>query len=429
MASSDVLLFLLYFGQGLPYGFQVKLLPLFLRKHNFSLSKVGLSRLLSLPWIFKFTIAPLIDKLWSLNSWITLGSLIMAVTCFASAWVGEDNTLLVLFWVLWMNITSAVQDVAVDAYAICLLEPADLGKASTLQVVGYKVGALFGGGILSWLSVYYSWKWLFTLWGSFYIVMLIISVINIDSETRSTYEIAKGVSLKNQEIKGNQLRSSMSVSNDNTSGKLSPLKIIRTTIRTVDFSWLMFYVATYKLGEQGVVSMLPLYLIDQRIPQEQVGVIFGIFGQLFSISGSTIGGWIVSLQYGHRSWVIKVLLWTSYARLVPLLLLWLLSLTQFTKSAIAIIECFIQLSGGIITTATFTLMMLSSQNSLPGAKATHCAVLATSEVLGKLLMISLSGILVDIIGYQYFFGLCFLLALSFLPVLKHGLVSLREKSS
>ena len=159
---------------------------------------------------------------------------------------------------------------------------------------------LFGGGILSWLSVYYSWKWLFTLWGSFYIVMLIISVININSETRSTYEIAKGVSLKNQEIKGNQLRSSMSVSNDNTSGKLSPLKIIRTTIRTVDFSWLMFYVATYKLGEQGVVSMLPLYLIDQRIPQEQVGVIFGIFGQLFSISGSTIGGWIVSLQYGHR---------------------------------------------------------------------------------------------------------------------------------
>ena len=128
MASSDVLLFLLYFGQGLPYGFQVKLLPLFLRKHEFSLSKVGLSRLLSLPWIFKFSIAPLIDKLWSLNSWITLGSLIMAVICFASAWVGEHNTLLVLFWVLWMNITSAVQDVAVDAYAICLLEPEDLGK-------------------------------------------------------------------------------------------------------------------------------------------------------------------------------------------------------------------------------------------------------------------------------------------------------------
>lgn len=175
--------------------------------------------------------------------------------------------------------------------------------------------------------------------------------------------------------------------------------------------------------------MLPLYLIDQRVPQEQVGVIVGIFGQLFSIAGSTLGGWIVSLHYGNRSWVIEVLIWTSYARLVPLLSLWLLSLTQFTKSGIAIIECFIQLSGGIITTATFTLMMLSSQDSLPGTKATHCAVLATSEVLGKLLMISLSGILVDITGYQHFFGLCFLLALSFLPVLKYGLAFAREKSS
>ncbi|PFX18896.1 Major facilitator superfamily domain-containing protein 3 [Stylophora pistillata] len=374
-------------------------------------------------------IAPLIDNLWSFNSWITLGSFAMALICFTSAWVGEYNTYLILFCVLWMNVTSAVQDVAVDAYAISLLKPADLGKGSTLQVVGYKVGALFGGGILSWLSAYCSWEWLFTLWGSFYTVILIISSININNRTCLQNEATKATSLENQGIKGHQLCSSTSVTNDNTSGKLSPLQYIRTTITTVDFSWLMFCVMTYKLGEQGVVSMLPLYLIDQRVPQEQVGVIVGIFGQLFSIAGSTLGGWIVSLHYANRSWVIEVLIWTSYARLVPLLSLWLLSLTQFTKSGIAIIECFIQLSGGIITTATFTLMMQSSQDSLPGTKATHCAVLATSEVLGKLLMISLSGILVDITGYQHFFGLCFLLALSFLPVLKYGLAFARKKSS
>lgn len=128
MANLDGLLFLLYFGQGLPYGFQVKLLPLLLRKHNFSLSKVGLSRLLSVPWIFKFMIAPLIDNLWSFNSWITLGSFAMALICFTSAWVGEYNTYLIFFCVLWMNVTSAVQDVAVDAYAISLLKPADLGE-------------------------------------------------------------------------------------------------------------------------------------------------------------------------------------------------------------------------------------------------------------------------------------------------------------
>lgn len=167
-------------------------------------------------------------------------------------------------------------------------------------MVGYKVGALFGGGILSWLSAYCSWEWLFTLWGSFYTVILIISSININNRTCLQNEATKGTSLENQGIKGHQLCSSTSVTNDNTSGKLSPLQYIRTTITTVDFSWLMFCVMTYKLGEQGVVSMLPLYLIDQRVPQEQVGVIVGIFGQLFSIAGSTLGGWIVSLHYANR---------------------------------------------------------------------------------------------------------------------------------
>lgn len=128
MANVNVLLFLLYFGQGLPYGFQVKLLPLLLRKENFSLSKVGLSRLLSLPWIFKFSVAPLIDNLWSLNSWIVFGSIAMSLLCFISAFMGVSSIMIILFCVFWMNLTSALQDVAVDAFAISLLKPSELGE-------------------------------------------------------------------------------------------------------------------------------------------------------------------------------------------------------------------------------------------------------------------------------------------------------------
>ena len=49
-----------------------------------------------------------------------------------------------------------------------------------------------------------------------------------------------------------------------------------------------------------VVSLLPLYMIDQGIPQDEVGVIFGIFDQVFSIMGSTLGGRIVGLHHGQR---------------------------------------------------------------------------------------------------------------------------------
>ena len=134
MANVHVLLFLLYFGQGLPYGFQVRLLPVLLRIENFSLSKVGLSRLLSLPWIFKFSIAPLIDNLWSLNSWIIFGSIAMSSLCFISAFVGVSSTMILLFCVFWMNLTAALQDVAVDAFAISLLKPSELGENFLLIV-------------------------------------------------------------------------------------------------------------------------------------------------------------------------------------------------------------------------------------------------------------------------------------------------------
>jgi len=437
----NTLLFLLYFGQGLPYGFQVKLLPLLLRKQSFSLSKVGLSRLLSLPWIFKFTVAPLVDNLWSLSSWIMSGLLVMSVLCFISALVGVSNTFVFLLCVFWMNLTSAVQDVAVDAFAISVLNPSDLGTGSTLQVVGYKVGALFGGGLLTWLSFFCSWELLFCLWGSFYIVILILLVIKTQYCSQHVKRVEVPFSKNHSMEDGDSLLSDSAIKNKDLNrenqilfsdgmktGKLGVTQILRNIFQTPDFLWLVCFVLTYKLGEQGVVSMLPLFLIDQGIPQDQVGVLSGIFGQVFSIAGSMVGGWIVGFCSGHRSWMITVLLWTSFTRLLPLAFLCLLSLTTLTKFSAVILECSLQLIGGIITTATFTVMMLSSQNSFQGTKASHCAILATAEVLGKLSMISLSGILVDIIGYQCFFGLCLGLALLAIPVVKGGSVSPSKKS-
>lgn len=61
-----------------------------------------------------------------------------------------------------------------------------------------------------------------------------------------------------------------------------------------------FCVLTYKLEEQGAASMLPLFLMDQGIPQEQVEVMSGVFSQAFSIAGSTVGGSIAGLHSRQR---------------------------------------------------------------------------------------------------------------------------------
>ena len=137
----------------------------------------------------------------------------------------------------------------------------------------------------------------------------------------------------------------------------------------------------------------------------------------------------VILLHFLRTWVLKVLLWTSHARLLPLSLIWLYSSMPLSNLWLSsLLECSLQLSGGIITTATFTLMMLSSQNSSPGTKASHSALLATVEVLGKLFMTSSSGFLVDVVGYPCFFGFCLFLPLLFIPVLRNGKFSASKRS-
>ena len=47
-----------------------------------------------------------------------------------------------------MNLFASIQDVAVDGWAVDMLQPSEAGFGNTAQVVGFKLGMLLGGGIL-----------------------------------------------------------------------------------------------------------------------------------------------------------------------------------------------------------------------------------------------------------------------------------------
>ncbi len=63
---------------------------------------------------------------------------------------------------------------------------------------------------------------------------------------------------------------------------------------TPDQLWLILFVFMYKVGEQGFASMYPLFLIDRGLPMSHIGMITGIFGQICSMLGSTLGGILIS---------------------------------------------------------------------------------------------------------------------------------------
>jgi len=63
------LLAALYFVQGLPFGFQATVLPIYLRVNGVSLTGIVLLGMLAAPWLLKALWAPLVDRYW----WPRLG--------------------------------------------------------------------------------------------------------------------------------------------------------------------------------------------------------------------------------------------------------------------------------------------------------------------------------------------------------------------
>src|SRR5690349_17549312 len=126
----------LYFVEGLPWGFQSKALPVYLRTSGVSLTLIGLLNLLSLPWMTKILWAPLVDRYGSdrfgrRKSWIVPLQAAMVVLCLAAAMTARSMHLATLLGlILAMNFCAATMDIAVDGMAVDLLRRKELGTGN-----------------------------------------------------------------------------------------------------------------------------------------------------------------------------------------------------------------------------------------------------------------------------------------------------------
>ena len=162
------LLLSLYLAQGLPAGFITQALPAILRQYDVSLTLIGLVGFLLLPWALKFLWAPLVDayylpKVGQSRSWILptqLGAalLVCVVALFDPTQFSDPAVLLPFFAVLFcLNLLGATQDVATDGLAVRILSRGQRQWGNAIQVIGYRLGLIIGGGGL--LLVLGTWGW------------------------------------------------------------------------------------------------------------------------------------------------------------------------------------------------------------------------------------------------------------------------------
>ena len=126
-----------------------------------TLSSVGFFKLLLAPWMCKALWAPLVDHYGTKKLWLLYSMIGIVITCVLGAFATPDLVMQLAVVLFMFNLLTSTQDIAVDGLAIQILATSELANGNIAQVVGYKIGAIFSGGLLTWLSEYLDWGSLF----------------------------------------------------------------------------------------------------------------------------------------------------------------------------------------------------------------------------------------------------------------------------
>jgi len=372
------LLAILYFAQGLPSGLLGKALPPLLRQQGISLSTIGFTTLLALPWTLKFLWAPFLDRFWTRRRWlltlnlVTFGLMILLASRDFGGWVSQSFPLLMMLLFL-MNIAAATQDIATDGLAVSRLAPHLRGLGNSVQVIGYKVGMIFGGGLLLWLVARYGWQLSYTAL-AFLIVPILLPV----------WFMREPEVLEREESKQAPWH-----------GWQGYVRLFADFLSRERMGWWLVTVATFKAGDSLASRMIGPLLSDQGLSLSDIGLLTGVVGATAGLAGALLGG-LFLLRLGH----CKALL--IFGALQAAGFIGYLSIAggEHDIRTLYAVVCMEQFADGLSTVALFTSMMDVCRKQSPG---TDYTLQAAFQVTVSGFAALAGGLFTQMFGYQAVF--------------------------
>lgn len=394
-AGKIVLLTSLYFSQGLPFGLFTQALPALLRMRGASLSTVSLSGLLSVPWALKFLWAPLLDRpgargagrrrvLLVLQFISALGA---AGLAFTSIDTGANLTP-VLVGVAFANLCAATQDVATDALAVDLLAHDERGLGNGVQVAGYRLGMIVGGGALLASLEYLGWSTtLCVVCG-----LLLLATLPLLLSGASPQPAAPPPALPYRAAPPE-----VATSAEGEGGARAEEPGLMGFFRRPGvWPWLLL-VALFKAPEWWGSTMLRPFLIDRGFGLADIGWALGTVGAGTSLVGALAGGLLVN-RLGRRESLIIFGLAQSAC-------LGAFALASFggASGRVLVALCGLEhAASGMATAALFTAMMDACR---PESAATDYTVQACANVGATGAVAALSGFVAERAGYTVHFAI------------------------
>ena len=374
------------FSSGLPLGLIWIALPAWLKYRGVDIKTIGLFTLAQAPWTFKFLWAPLMDRyrlpfLGRKRSWMLFFQVLLLVGIAALAFEGANPRVAVVAAVAtFIAFCSASQDIAIDGYAVEVLQKDELGVAVGGRVALYRAAMLVAGGVAIALGNSLGWTRVFLGLALLYVPLMAVVIASPEPPA----SIRPPVTLRD--------------------AVFDPfVSLFRKPRATA----IILFILLYKLGDNMATALVRPFLIEKRFSPADVGLATLTIGLVFIIAGTVIGAALTKkIGVGRALWIFGVLQAVACLGYVAVDRMAVAAPAANAAQPIAIrlvMYAATALETGCQGLATGALDVFLIRLTQKRFSATQYALFASVFALGRTLAGAPAGILVDSLGWTPFF--------------------------
>jgi PAT family beta-lactamase induction signal transducer AmpG len=378
---------LLYLAEALPYVAVMIIATTMYKRMGLSNTDLALyTSWLYLPWVIKPLWSPFIAAVKTERWWVLLMQLLIgagfagiAFTLPTASWLQGS---LAFFWLL--AFASATHDIAADGLYILGLSTHDQSLYVGIRSTFYRIGNIFGQGLLVMLAVWVERSQ--TVPMAWSIAFLVLAGLFLALWLWHNVALPKVA----QEAK-------------QPSGFLSDFSpALKTLFTKPHIVSAPLFMLLFRFPEGQLVKIANPFLLDSAyagglaLSTEAVGFVYGTVGIIGLTVGGLLGGWCVS-RHGLKRWLWPMVLSISLPDLVYVYLAAVGDPSFFIVNAAVFVE---QFGYGFGFTAYMLYLVYFSQGERSTAVFSICTAM---QALGMMLPGMIAGWMADHLGYLGFF--------------------------
>ena len=373
------------FASGMPLYVLIQLVPWWLRSENLSLAAIGGFALIGLPYTWKFVWAPLVDRYWisffgRRRTWMLLTQLaiIPAIALLPQLSPATQIWSIAALCSL-ISFLSATQDISLDAYRREILPDKELGMGTSVHVNAYRISGLIPGGLSLILLDSLASQIVFPITAAFMFIGVALTLTIREPEQT----IAAPKTLQEAVI--------------------DPFKEFFFRRGFKQALYILAFIFLYKLGDNLAVALSTPFYYDLGFSGTQVGTVAKVVGLWAAIIGGVIGGLImIAIGINRALWIF------GFVQIISILGFAVLARAGDNIWILGLAHGFEYFGVGLGTAAIGAFMARESSKAYT---ATQFALFTALAAVPRTLANSTTGLLVEAMGWEYFFYFCTLMAI------------------